>query len=71
MVLALLSFPIIYFMWKADNTCDTRIIMKDGTEYVAERVFHETTGMTWLKDCSGNEKRFPTVDIKTIEQINR
>ena len=67
----LLSFPIIYFMWKTDNTCDAKIIMKDGTEYSAMIVSNRENGITWLKKCDGTETSFPTVDIKTIEKINQ
>jgi hypothetical protein len=45
--------------------------MKDGTEYLVVKTFHTNDGMTWMKDCAGSEKSFPTVDIKTIEQINQ
>lgn len=68
----LIQIPVvIYFSYKKNNTCDTRILMKDGTEYLVVRTFHTNDGMTWMKDCAGNEKSFPTVDIKTIEQINQ
>jgi len=70
-VIALFAFPMTHIMWKEDHTCDTKVTMKDSTEYQAVRVYHSNDGMTWLKGCSGNEKRFPTVDIKTIEKINQ
>lgn len=65
------TIPMIYFMRKENTTCDTRVLMKDGTEYSVIRVFHTTDGMTWTKDCVGIEKSFPTVDIETIEKINQ
>lgn len=68
---SLFTIPMAYFMWKEDNTCDTHVLMKDGTEYSAMEVQHNASGITWLKKCDGTETSFPTVDIKAIEKINQ
>lgn len=71
-VMFLVSIPIImYSVWTEDHTCDTQVLMKDGTEYEATRQYHTSTGVTWLRLCNGKEISFPTSDIKTIQEINQ
>lgn len=68
----IISLPIIiYSSWKEDHTCDTKVLMKDGTVYEATRKCHNNDGMTWLSLCDGTDISFPTNDIKKIEQINQ
>jgi len=66
--LGLISTGIIYLREKDKEICDTVVVMKDDRMYkCAETYTHD--GLTHVVGCDGTIIEVPTIDIRTIENV--
>ena len=67
----LLYGVIIYLSYSENKVCDELVIINDGTQIEATQVSSHQNGMSYIRQCDGNEVRIPTISIKLIKQIEK